>query len=246
MATPTIAIQQCKKIALAMIEKTQISVEKACRLIEDFSPDEKELVEKIESEVDKYEDKLGTYLVKISRQNINESDSRMVSELLHIIGDIERISDHSVGIANSAMESSEKKIKISENAIKEINIMTNAVEEILKKSKKAFDEDDIEAVLSVEVLEHVIDKLTNKFKKGHIDRLKLGKCTIEQGFIIMDIITSLERISDHCANVAECVAEIGHGSLGMHAYVKEISRNPGSAFDNQFKEYMGKYGLEVK
>lgn len=246
MATPTIALEQCRKLLYTMIEKTQEGVKKACAMIDGYSEEDMKEVVHFEQKVDKYEDKLGTYLVQISRQNLSEQDSRVVSELLHIVGDIERISDHSVGIAKSAEKIQEKNLKFSDRAKEELQIMIAAVEEIIEKAKIAFNESDTDMALTVEAMEHVIDKLKHDLKKGHIDRLKNGKCSVEQGFVMTDIITSLERISDHCSNVAECIEEIGHGSLGIHAHAKEISKGPGSEFDKKYQEYMKKYTLDAK
>lgn len=244
MTTPTIAIEQCKKQVNFMIDKTISGVKEACELIGIYSEKNMEQVVDGEKEIDKYEDKLGTYLVHVSRQNLSEQDSRIVSELLHIIGDVERISDHSVGIAKSAEEIAEKKLKFSENASTEIHIMIEAVNEILENTKKAFVDDDTQAALAVEAMERVIDKLKYELKKRHIDRLKSGKCTIEQGFIMTDIITALERISDHCSNIAGCVQEIAHGSLGLHAYTKEIDKMPGSDFYKIYQNKLEQYKID--
>lgn len=246
MATPTVALEQCKKLMYTMIERTEAGVKKACKMIGNFSEKDMESVVVSEREIDRYEDKLGTYLVQISRQNLSEQDSHVTNELLHIIGDIERISDHSVGIAKSAEKIKDKNLKFSDKATEEIQVMVHAIEEILDRTKTAFKENDAEVALSVEAMEHVIDQLKHELKKRHIERLKNGKCSIEQGFIMMDIITSLERISDHCSNVAGCVEEIGHGSLGIHAYAREISKEPGSKFDKKYQEYRKKYALETR
>lgn len=241
MTTPAIAIDRSKKVVLEMFDKTVNGVSSACALLNDFDAKTLELVVESEQEVDKYEDKLGTYLVKLSTQNLSEQDSKNVSELLHIIGDIERISDHSVGIAKSAEEIKDKKLKFSDNATKEIKVMINAVKDILGQTSQAFENDDAKAALTVEAMEHVIDNLKHELKKRHIDRLKEGRCTIEQGFIMTDIITSLERISDHCSNIAGCVEEIAHDSLGIHAYTSEINKTPGSEFYKIYEANKEKY-----
>lgn len=241
MTTPAIAIDRSKKVVLEMFDKTVNGVSSACALLNDFDAKTLELVVEYEQEVDKYEDKLGTYLVKLSTQNLSEQDSKNVSELLHIIGDIERISDHSVGIAKSAEEIKDKKLKFSDNATKEIKVMINAVKDILGQTSQAFENDDAKAALTVEAMEHVIDNLKHELKKRHIDRLKEGRCTIEQGFIMTDIITSLERISDHCSNIAGCVEEIAHDSLGIHAYTSEINKTPGSEFYKIYEANKEKY-----
>lgn len=241
MTTPAIAIDRSKKVVLEMFDKTVNGVSSACALLNDFDAKTLELVVESEQEVDKYEDKLGTYLVKLSTQNLSEQDSKNVSELLHVIGDIERISDHSVGIAKSAEEIKDKKLKFSDNATKEIKVMINAVKDILGQTSQAFENDDAKAALTVEAMEHVIDNLKHELKKRHIDRLKEGRCTIEQGFIMTDIITSLERISDHCSNIAGCVEEIAHDSLGIHAYTSEINKTPGSEFYKIYEANKEKY-----
>lgn len=241
MTTPAIAIDRCKKVVLEMFNKTLSGVTNACGLLDKFDDKVLEQVVLDEKEVDKYEDKLGTYLVRLSSQSLSEQDSKSVSELLHIIGDIERISDHSVGIAKSAEEIKDKKLKFSDNAKSEISVMVSAVKEILSQTETAFENDNMEAALTVEAIEHVIDNLKHELKKRHIDRLKEGRCTIEQGFVMTDIITSLERISDHCSNIAGCVEEIAHDSLGLHAYAKEIDKTPGSEFYKIYEYNNAKY-----
>lgn len=243
MATPAIALEQCRKLVYRMLERAELGVRKSCAMIQEFSEKGMEDVVLSEQEVDKYEDELGTYLVQIGRQNLSEQDSHVVSELLHIVGDIERISDHSVGIVKSAEKIQRKNLRFSDKATEEIRVMIEAVEDILEKAKIAFRENDTDMALSVEAMEHVIDYLKHELKKRHIDRLKNGKCSIEQGFIMTDIITSLERISDHCSNVAGCVEEIGRGSLGIHAYAREIVKEPDSEFDKKYQEYRKRYEL---
>lgn len=244
MTTPAIAIDRCKKVVMEMFDKSVKGVTKACALLQTFDEKYLEKIVKYEQEVDKYEDKIGTYLVRLSTQNLSEQDSKNVSELLHIIGDIERISDHSVGIAKSAEEIKDKKLKFSEEASREISVMVKAVEDIMAQTETAFEGNNMEAALTVEAMEHVIDNLKHELKKRHIDRLKDGKCTIEQGFIMTDLITSLERISDHCSNIAGCVEEIAHDSLGLHAYTSEINKAPGSDFYKIYQRNMEQYKID--
>ena len=243
MTTPAIAIDRCKNVVLEMFEKSVKGIANACSLIYQFDEKNFEQVLLDEQKVDKYEDKLGTYLVKVSTQNLSEQDSKNVSELLHIIGDIERISDHSVGIAKSAEEIKDKKLKFSDHASNEMKIMIDAVAEIMEDTVQAFEQDNMKCALAVEAMEHVIDHLNHELKKRHIDRLKNGKCTIEQGFIMTDIITALERVSDHCSNIAGCVEEIAHDSLGLHAYTSEINKEPGSEYYKIYQKNMEKYKI---
>lgn len=243
MTTPAIAIDRCKKVALSMLDKSMTGVKEACDILNKFDTKILERVTEKEVEVDNYEDKLGTYLVKMSGQSLSEDDGKKVSELLHIIGDVERISDHSVGIAKSAEEMKDKKIQFSNSAAEEVKVMMKAVEDIMEQASVALRDNDQEAALRVEAMEEVIDHLQRKIKNRHIDRLKQGKCTIEQGFIMSDVITSLERISDHCSNIAGCVEEIAHDSLGLHAYTSEINKAPGSEFYKIYQENIQKYKL---
>lgn len=244
MTTPAIAIDRCRKVVLEMFDKSVQGVKNSCSLLENYDEKIFDNVILDEQEVDKYEDKLGTYLVRVSTQNLSEQDSKNVSELLHIIGDIERISDHSVGIAKSAEEIKEKKLKFSDHATNEINVMVKAVNEIMIQAEEAFEQDNMKAALSVEAMEQVIDNLKHELKKRHINRLKDGKCTIEQGFIMTDIITSLERVSDHCSNIAGCVEEIAHDSLKLHAYTSKINKAPGSEFYKIYEQNMAKYKID--
>lgn len=244
MTTPAIAIDRSKKVVSEMFDKAVQGVLSACSLFENFDKKTFESVIELENEVDKYEDKLGTYLVKVSSQNLGEQDSRIVSELLHIIGDIERISDHSVSIAKSAEEFKEKDMKFSESATKEMGVIMEAVTEILRQSVIAFNEDNMEAAMNVEALEGTIDELERQIKSHHISRLRNGKCTIEQGFVMTDIVTSLERIADHCSNVAGCVQEIAHDSLGIHAYEKSLRKSPGSEYYKLLEKNLEKYNID--
>lgn len=243
MTTPAIAIDRSKKVVSEMFDKAVQGVLSACSLFENFDSKTFENVVELENEVDKYEDKLGTYLVKVSSQNLSEQDSRIVSELLHIIGDIERISDHSVSIAKSAEEFKEKDMKFSENATKEMGVIMEAVSEILRQSVIAFNEDNMVAAMNVEALEGTVDELQHQIKSHHITRLRDGKCTIEQGFVMTDVVTSLERIADHCSNVAGCIQEISHDSLGIHAYEKSIRKSPGSEYYKLLEENLKRYSI---
>lgn len=243
MTTPAIAIDRCRQVVGQMLELAIKGVKESCSMFEQFDAKSLESIVKKEQKVDSLEDQIGTYLVKISGQSISEQDSRNVTELLHIIGDIERISDHSVGIAKSAEKIENKGYHFSESAQKEIRTMMRATDEILECTKDAFGENDREICLKVEALEHVIDALKNELKKRHVDRLKNGKCTIEQGLVMTDIVTGLERIADHCSNIAGCVEEIAHDSLGIHAYASEIDKMPGSRFYSMYEENMEKFKI---
>ncbi|MGN0383425.1 MAG: Na/Pi cotransporter family protein [Eubacterium sp.] len=241
IATPAVAIERCKDITTNMAHISINALNKSCKLINKFDEKIFEEVVFMEQEVDKYEDKLGTYLVKLSSHDMSDEDSKAVSELLHIIGDFERISDHAVSIGKSAEEINNKKLRFSESAREELSTMINATNEIMEIAITAFKDNNYDSAIKVEALEHVIDKLKYTLKKQHIARLKSGECTIELGFVMTDIVTHLERVSDHCSNIASCVEEISHSSLGMHQYAQEIDKTPGSIFNIEYNKYCEKY-----
>ena len=240
LATPTVAIERCKNVAKAMAQLSVESLKKSFGLLTAY--DEKILAEihDEESRVDKYEDAIGTYLVRLTGKNVNAKDGNEVTELLHLIGDFERLSDHAVNIAKSAREKYEKKIVFSEQGEQELKTMVSAVSEILDKSLKCFERNDTQIAAEIEPLEQVIDGMRTELKKRHVARLQQGQCTIEVGFVFSDIITYLERIADHCSNIGGCVIEIENDELMMHDYTKRIKD---SVFNNKFDEYQKKYAL---
>lgn len=168
-------------------------------------------------------------------------DSKEVTELLHCIGDIERISDHALSIAKAAKEISDKNLSFSESAKKDISVITSAVSEILDITYNALVDNDIELAKRVEPLEQVVDRLKRKIKNGHISRLREGACTMELGFILSDLLTSLERISDHCSNIAACLIEITHDSMETHEYLNTLKAGGIEEFGELYKEYKAKY-----
>ena len=245
LGTPSIAIERCRKVAVTMAEIARNSLKKSFRLLDDF---DKKIFEEIQTEedtVDIYEDEIGSYLMKITHCDLSEKDSLEVTKLFHMIGDLERLSDHAVNIAESADEMREKKVAFSAEAQKEIRIMISAVSEIMDHAYASFAENSMEMAVRVEPLEEVIDTLQTEIRLHHIDRLKRGDCTIELGFILSDLLTNLERISDHCSNIAGCVIEIAHHSLGMHSYAEGLRRG-NVTYDGYFEEYSEKYSLSSK
>ena len=201
-----------------------------------------EKIRTMEGNTDHYEDILGTYLTKLSRSQTTEEDSSEVSKLLKAIGDFERISDHSVNILESVEELKEKKIEFSADAKKELDVLLNAVSEILDITLGAFNKDDENAVYNVEPLEQVIDGLKSMLRDRHIVRLADGECTVEAGFIWGDLLTNLERTSDHCSNIATCLIDATHHNMNAHEYKQSlIDNNP--MFDEKFKLYGEKYKL---
>lgn len=246
IATPAVAIESARKVAVDMAKLSVRSLKNSIVLLNNYTDKGMESIKAEEDKVDKYEDTLGTYLVKISSQELTESDGHELTKLLHIIGDFERISDHAVNIAGTAQEMSEKKLSFSEKAQKEITVMVSAVEEILDASLDAFCNGDMKHAFSVEPLEEVIDYLNAKIKKRHVARLQRGECTIELGFVLNDLLNNLERVSDHCSNIAGCVIEMEHDALDLHDYLNKLKTEENSRYTEIYNDYKDKYVLPQK
>ncbi len=243
-STPAVAVERCDNIALDMAEISMQSLKNSMNIIFDYDDKKAEQILKDENTVDKYEDELGSYLVKLGAIGLSDSDSRDVSKLLRIIGDLERISDHSVNILESAKEIQSKNLSFSESAKKELSVMMNAISDILDITLDAFRNDDLKKAYEVEPLEQVVDNLQNLLKKRHVSRLRKKECTIEMGFVLADILTNLERVSDHCSNIAICMIEIAHESFDTHGYIQELKLNHDKEFDENVQKLSRKYMLE--
>ncbi|MBQ4071856.1 MAG: Na/Pi cotransporter family protein [Clostridia bacterium] len=244
LSTPAIAIEQAKRVTYTMAEKTDACLADAISLFGSFDKKVFERVAAEESKIDVYEDEIGSYLVKITGCDLTESESLEVSRLLHTINDLERLSDHAVNLACSAKEMYDKKISFSSGAREEMRVMIRAVEDILSLTFAAFRDNDLERATRVEPLEEVIDMLQSEIRANHINRLKNNECTIELGFILTDMLTDLERVSDHCSNIAGCVIEITHKSLGMHEYTRSL-KSGNAVYDEYLKSYSNEYRLKV-
>ncbi len=238
---PSFAVEKCKELVCEMAKISETAFNKATKLLFDFKPDEFNEINRLEQIVDKFEDKTSTYLIKIATQQMSAKDSKVVTELLHTIGDIERISDHALNIAEAAKEVNDKNIKFSEKALKDISIITSAVTEILELTTNALIDEDIEVLKKVEPLEQVIDRLKRKIKNGHITRLRQGDCTMELGFILSDILTNYERVSDHCSNIAVCYIEIANDSFETHEYLNNLKTGGVKEFSDIYNLYKEKY-----
>ncbi len=241
---PSFAVEKAKDLVCEMAKISSQAFNKATILLDNFYDAGFDEVKALEGKVDKYEDKISTYLVKIAETDLSTKDSRTVTELLHCIGDIERISDHALNIAETAKEIDEKNIKFSDKAYKDIAIIKNAVTEILNIAIDALVNDDLEAAKRVEPLEQVIDRLNRKIKNGHISRLRQGDCTMELGFVLADLLTNYERISDHCSNIAVCFIEITHDSLETHEYLNQLKSGEENEFVQMYQEFKQKYYME--
>lgn len=243
LATPPIALERCHKVAADMA-KTAVSALKdsmTC-LQHNDSPELRTSIREKEEKTDYYEDILGTYLVKLSAKPISESDSGEAASLLKIIGDFERISDHAVNILESAEELEGKGLAFTAAAVSELQIIASAVGEILDLTLTAFLSNDPKTAFMVEPLEQVIDQLKEQLRTRHILRLQKGVCSIDVGFVWSDLLTNLERTSDHCSNIAGCVIDMMHHNMNIHESLRSI-RNDSEEFQQKFRAYASKYSL---
>ena len=241
LATPAVAVERCHAVVQSMAEIAVESIGDAISLIGTY--DEK-LAEKIvaaEKKTDKYEDKLGTYLVKVSALEMTDEDNMEASMLLHVIGDFERLADHAVNVLESAQEIDEKKLVFSDECKQELAQMIGAVEEIVALSYAAFAEKDLEKAKLVEPLEQVVDDLQDVLKARHVKRLQKGECTVELGFVLSDILRNFERISDHCSNIAGLVLEMDRAhDLAIHKYLKKVRKGENN-YESKYEEFTHKY-----
>lgn len=241
IATPPMAIAECKRLVNEMAEMSRDSIYSAIELVARYDKNKARKIEETESMVDRYEDKLGTYLVKLSGSNLSDKDSRDVGRLLHGIGDFERISDHAINILKVAREMDEKNIEFSPSAHSEISNITAAVIEILDMTVKSFIENDTALANEVEPLEQVIDALKSELQERHIKRVQEGKCTIELGFVFAELLTNYERISDHCSNVAVYTIQRDVTKRDTHKYLNAIKSETDGDFAEKFGKYEKKY-----
>lgn len=240
---PGFAVEKCRELVDDMANIARDSYEKATGLLNDYNEDTILKVSDSEKEVDRYEDKISTYLVKLSGKNLSGKDSREVSELLHCIGDIERISDHAVNICEAITEIHDKKIEFSHDALHDISVISDATREVLTLAVTALCNEDLAVAKEVEPLEQVIDRLKRKIKNNHIKRLQDGGCTVELGFILSDLLTNYERIADHCSNIAVCLLETANGSFETHEYLNHVKAEGENEFYEQYDMYKKKYVL---
>lgn len=241
--TPSVAIEQCKNVAFRMAQLTRKTLLKSLGLVTKYDKEIAQEVADNENTIDIYEDNIGSYILQISSKDLSVSDSQMVSNLLHTIGDLERISDHAVNIMEAAEEMHTKKVRFSPAAEEEVNIMIKAVTEILEMSINSFTTFDVTLAKEVEPLEDVIDGLRTELKNRHVKRLRDGVCTIELGFILQDLLTNFERVSDHCSNIAVCLIQIKENSMDTHEYMNELKKLDKSEFMDEFNQYKSKYAL---
>lgn len=242
LVTPPIALNRCRQVCVEMAETAIDALKSSLFALGGFTPEEAEAIREKEDKTDHYEDLLGSYLVKLSGRELSEEDTNEVTKLLKLINDFERIGDHAVNILESAEELKEKEIVFTPAASAELRVLGDAIGEIIDLSMKAFVDEDLQAAAKVESLEQVVDGLKEQMRTRHILRLTQGGCTVDAGFVWSDLLTNLERVSDHCSNIAGCVIDIASKKLNIHETLKEF-RNYSDDYKENFEMYVEKYRL---
>ena len=243
LATPAAALEQSRALTAEMSRLGAQALREALAAWEDDTPQRVRTVKALEKKTDHYEDILGTYLIRLSERPISGEDSREAAKLLKLIGDFERVADHAVNLAQAAEELREKDLTFSREAMAEKRVLGAAVEEVLDRSIRAFLENDLALAATVEPLEQVVDQVKEEMRTRHILRLQRGECSVEAGFVWNDLLTDLERVSDHCSNIAVCVMEMAHNDLNVHSALRRL-RHEDEAFQKMFEEFQREYSLE--
>ncbi len=243
MNNPGLAMEQSRKVITHMAQTAKDSYLKAIGLLEHYDEQTAEEIVQMEKDVDRYEDVLGTYLLKLTGRELSERDSQSLTFYLHSIGDFERISDHAVSIMKSCEEKNQKGQEFSNKAQEELEIFSRAITRILNTSLEVFKREDGELTYEVEALQAVVEELSAEVRKRHIKRLRKGKCTIELGFLLSDIITSYERIAAHCAHIAVSIVQVRDDSLEMHGYNEEIREKDAVRYHQLYDTFLQEYAL---
>ena len=243
LATPSVAIAECANKTVDMARLAEDTILKSLSLLGKYDEKTAEEVVGNEDQLDRYEDQLGTLLVQLSGKALSDEDSRNISKQLHTIGDFERIGDHAVNLLKTAQEIHEKDIRFSGQALEELKILLSALRDILRVTTKAFAEEDLPLAARVEPLEQVIDGLIADIKSNHIVRLQKGHCTIEMGFVLSDLLTNCERVSDHCSNIAVAQIETAQSLYQAHEYLNALKSAGDAAFQSAFEDYCRQYAI---
>ena len=240
---PALSIEQSRLVTNSMAERAEGNLLMAVGLRNRWSDKDFRMVGETESVIDRYEDKLGTYLMKITSKSLSQSQSEEVSKYLHTISDFERISDHALNISEAAKEIHDKDLQFSPEACHELDVIESAVREILSVAVGAFVENDPQRAARVEPLEEIIDGLCDEMKSHHVDRLQSGSCTLNQGFVFNDLLTNYERVADHCSNIAVAIIELESDSFDTHEYLSSVRAMKSSSFARYYEEYKQEYHL---
>ena len=240
---PALAIEQSRLVTCSMAQKAQMNLLDAMALRHNYSEEGFERVEKLEDIVDRYEDRLGTYLVQITRRELLDRQNEDVSKFLHTITDFERISDHALNIAEACRELHEKDVAFSPEAEHELDVMESAIREIVSIAIRAFTENDLHLAGRVEPLEEIVDGLCDQLKSRHVGRLQQGVCTLNLGFVFNDLLTNYERVADHCSNIAVALIELESDAFDTHAYLNSVHELKSETFDRYYDEYQKRFAI---
>lgn len=240
---PALAIEQSRITINSMAADAELNFTGALQLLEHYTDEDFAEVERMEGVIDRYEDILGTYLVKLTGRELTSRQSADVSKFLHTLSDFERISDHALNVAEAAQELSRKDITFSADAEHELSVLTAALREILHNAIRAFIMEDLELAKRVEPLEELIDALCDEMKLHHVDRLQKGTCTLSQGFVFNDLLTNYERVADHCSNIAVAMIELEADSFDTHEYLNSVKAMRSAAYERYYEEYRQRFSL---
>ena len=245
LTVPSFAVTNSLDVVVEMSRVSKDAFKKAVDIVGNYSEEGAAEISEMETLLDNYEDQLGTYMVRLSSKGVSDSDSKKIAKILHSINEFERIGDHAENLVGVAQEIHEKKIEFSHEANQEIAKLREATLEILDLTTEAFEKNDLSLAASVEPLEQVIDSIITDIKSRHVKRLQHGNCTIELGFVLTDLLTNYERVSDHCSNVAVAIIESQHGTFEAHEYLNHIKNDPNSSYTKAFEEYKQRFALDV-
>ena len=243
LAHPALAVEQSRLTINDMAERAREAISAALGLTATYSKEGFEEVQGMENDCDRYEDALGSYLVKLTGREMTRKQNDDISKFLHTITDFERISDHALNIAESAAEIHDKRLDFSDDATRELATISAAVREIVRLTVKAFTENDLALAIRVEPLEEVIDQLCDKAKHHHVERLQNGSCTIRQGFVFNDLLTGIERVGDHCSNIALAMLELEEDEFDTHEGQRRLKDDDPQAFQEAFEDYAARFAL---
>ncbi|MBQ2451273.1 MAG: Na/Pi cotransporter family protein [Lachnospiraceae bacterium] len=241
--TPAFALEQVNTYAVKMAEITKESLDQAIQLFFKYDKDIAKEIQRKEQLVDRYDDEIDSYLVKLSGKNLSVKDTRKLNMIQHSIGDFERISDHALNLVEAAKEMHKKEQSFSAKALEELHIFSKAIADIVALSVSIFENEDAVAARQIEPFEEAIDVIQKEMKKRHTKRLRKGKCTVEMGFVLSDVTNNYERIADHCSNIAISIMQLEEDDTLAHEYVDNLQKSEGSEFDLRFKNYLKKYDL---
>lgn len=240
---PALAVEQSRLTIIDMAERAREALSAALSLTANYTPEGLEEVEKMESDCDRYEDALGSYLVKLTGRELTRRQNEDVSKYLHTLTDFERISDHALDIAHSAAEIHDKKIDFSDDATRELSVLSAAVREIVRLTTEAFEKNDLTLAARVEPLEELIDQLCEDCKRRHVERLQQGRCTIQQGFVFNDVLAGIERVGDHCSNIAVAMMELEEDAFDTHAGLRRIRDAQSADFQTAYDDYAARFTI---